>query len=179
MGADKALLVVDGEAMAVRVAEALAEAGASPVRAIGGDATALAARGLAVVPDAEPGAGPLMATITALRAASTEVVLVASCDLLHPDPAAMRELVRVLDAAPGSVLAVPLTAGRLQWTHVAWRRAALGALEQAYAHGERSIHRAVADLPRTEVSHLPARALADADEPSDLSGETGDSGSLE
>jgi molybdopterin-guanine dinucleotide biosynthesis protein A len=75
MGTDKALLEVDGVAMAVRVARALDAAGATEVMCIGGDAPALAALGLIVVTDRHPGDGPLGAVITALADADTPVEL--------------------------------------------------------------------------------------------------------
>jgi molybdopterin-guanine dinucleotide biosynthesis protein A len=68
MGRDKALLPVGGVPMALRVADALRAAGADEVVAVGGDATALAALGLTVVPDDHPGVGPLAAIVTALAA---------------------------------------------------------------------------------------------------------------
>ena len=47
MGRDKALVEVDGRALALRVADALRRAGADPVAAVGGDLPALARLGLA------------------------------------------------------------------------------------------------------------------------------------
>src|SRR5688572_885848 len=84
MGRDKATLVVDGEAMAVRVDRALRQAGALDVVAIGGDADDLGALGLRMIPDDEPGTGPFPATLTALRNSTADVVVVLSCDLVSP-----------------------------------------------------------------------------------------------
>lgn len=168
MGQDKALLVVDGAPMAARVAAALHDAGAAEVLAIGGDAPALRAVGLDVRPDAAPGAGPLAATITALRAAQHEAVLVVSCDLVHPSPEAMRATVQALIDHPGAVGAVPIDDGHRQWTHAAWRVDAVRALSAAYDDGQRSLKRAGADLLIYELAGLDPSALADADEPGDL-----------
>ena len=67
MGRDKALIALEGRALAVRVAEAVAAAGASGVVAVGGDLERLRAAGLAAVPDRDgPGAGPLAGILTAL-----------------------------------------------------------------------------------------------------------------
>jgi molybdenum cofactor guanylyltransferase len=67
MGRDKALIALEGRALAVRVAEAVAAAGASGVVAVGGDLEGLRAAGLAAVPDRDgPGAGPLAGILTAL-----------------------------------------------------------------------------------------------------------------
>lgn len=168
MGRDKALLEVAGEAMAVRVATALRGAGATQVLAIGGDRDALTALGLDVRPDRWPGDGPLPATITALQEAGEGAVLVASCDLVEPSPAAMAATVAALRAHPGAVAAVPLAHGHRQWTHAAWRADAARALAAAYGRGDRSLRRAGADLLVVEVHGLDVRALADADVPGDL-----------
>lgn len=167
MGRDKALIEVDGCAMATRVADSLWEAGATEVLAIGGDAAALSALGLVVRADDEPGGGPLPATLTALRAASEPMVMVASCDLLHPDPTSIRSVVEALQARPDAQGAVPLVAAHRQWTHAAWWRSSLPLLETAHRYGARSLHRAAADLALVEV-RLSSASVADANHPSDL-----------
>lgn len=168
MGRDKALLEVGGVPMALRVADALRAAGATEVLAIGGNAPALGALGLDVRPDDRPGDGPLPATITALRAARERLVLVASCDLVHPSPAAIAATVQALAEHPGAVGAIPVVAGHRQWTHAAWRRDVVSALVASYEGGDRSLQRAGADLLLFEVTDLDPEALADADEPGDL-----------
>ncbi|MET0729245.1 MAG: molybdenum cofactor guanylyltransferase [Acidimicrobiales bacterium] len=168
MGQDKALLLVEGEPMAARVAGALQRAGATQVLAIGGDVDVLGAHGLEVRPDDHPGDGPLPATITALRAAREDIVLVVSCDLVHPSAPAMAATARALVDHPGAVAAVPVDGGHRQWTHAAWRVRALPALEAAYERGVRSLRRAGADLLVYELHDIDPGALLDADEPGDL-----------
>lgn len=178
MGRDKALLEVGGAAMARRVADALAAAGAEPVVAVGGDGAGLRALGLAFVPDDDPGAGPLAAVATALRALPGDddaVVLVVACDLVRPSPAAMAAVVRALHQAPAADLAVPTDGERPQWGHAAWRARVRPLLDARLAAGERSIHRAVASagLAVVEVRGVPGADLADADTPADLPAERG------
>jgi molybdopterin-guanine dinucleotide biosynthesis protein A len=169
MGRDKATLPVDDRPMAARVADALRSAGAADVVAIGGDAPALTALGLAVVPDDEPGGGPLPATITALAHASEEVVVVLACDLVAPHPAAIRAVVETLATSPDATMAaVPVVDGQGQWTHAAWRTSAVHALRAARQAGVASLHGAVEDLPYVAVSGLRAADVADADRPGDL-----------
>ncbi|HEV8116835.1 MAG TPA: NTP transferase domain-containing protein, partial [Acidimicrobiales bacterium] len=109
MGRDKAHILVEGVAMARRVADALTGAGASEVWAVGGDADAVSRLGLRVVPDDRPGGGPLPATITALGRPGPEVVVVLACDLLHPSSDAVRTVVEALGATgPDVVGAVPM-----------------------------------------------------------------------
>jgi molybdopterin-guanine dinucleotide biosynthesis protein A len=170
MGRDKAFLVVDGRPLAARVASALRDAGATDVVAVGGDAGALAAIGLAVVPDEEPGAGPLTGIVTALRLpGDAAAVFVAACDLVAPAAPAVRATVAALAGRRGGDVAVPVVAGRRQWMHAAWRPAAGAPLAAAFAAGERAVHAAVAaaGLRVVEVAVDPA-AVADADTPADL-----------
>jgi molybdopterin-guanine dinucleotide biosynthesis protein A len=163
MGTDKALLEVDGVALAVRVADALRAAGANRVVAVGGDGPALTALGLDAVADQHPGEGPLGGILTALAAVDDEVVVVLACDLPDPDPAAIRRVVAAL--GEGDVAAPP---GEL--LHAAYHRRAEGHLAAAFAAGERAPRRAVEGLRVVEVADLPPAALADADRPDDLSG---------
>jgi len=172
MGRDKALVEVDGRALALRVADALRRAGADPVTAVGGDLPALAALGLAAVPDEAPGEGPLTGVLTALTGAAggdAPIVFVAACDLVAPDPAAVSATVASLDAASDGDVAVPVVEGRRQWMHAAWRSSAAAPLAAAFAAGERAVHAAVAAgaLRVVEVAVAPA-SVADADTPTDL-----------
>jgi molybdopterin-guanine dinucleotide biosynthesis protein A len=76
MGVDKALVEVDGVAMAGRVAAALARGGCDPVVCQGGDAQTLAVLELPVLPDSRPGGGPVAAILDALDAAAAGDVVV-------------------------------------------------------------------------------------------------------
>jgi molybdopterin-guanine dinucleotide biosynthesis protein A len=187
MGSDKALLVVDGQPMVRRVAGAARSAGAATVVTVGGDDAALrgalAGLGIPALADAHPGEGPLGGLLTALDRLGGEAVLVVSCDLLAPDAGTMAATVAALDPRPPASaaaadvvavpdVAVPEVAGRVQWLHAAWRRHpdVLRRLEERFAAGERSIHRAVAQA-RLTVAPVPGTdpaALADADTPEDL-----------
>jgi molybdopterin-guanine dinucleotide biosynthesis protein A len=168
MGTDKALLEVAGEPMAVRVARALRTAGATGVVCIGGDDDALAALGLAVVPDEHPGEGPLGALITALGASAHPVVVVAPCDLLAPDPAVATALRAALRAEPEADAAVAVVDGVRQPLDGAYRRTCRPRLVEVFTRGERSVRRALLELLVVEVTIPGADALRDADTPEDL-----------
>jgi molybdopterin-guanine dinucleotide biosynthesis protein A len=170
MGADKALLTVDGVAMAARVAAALRAAGAADVCCVGGDHDALGALGLQVVPDEHPGEGPLGALITALSATDRPIVVVAPCDLVAPDPAVARTVLAALLGAPGADAAVPVAGGVRQPLDGAYRTTCGPALLAAFAGGERSVKRALAALTIVEVTAVGPAGLADADTPEDLAG---------
>jgi molybdopterin-guanine dinucleotide biosynthesis protein A len=185
MGADKALIRLEGRPLAARVARALAAAGAARVVAVGGDARALRAAGLEVVPDRAPGEGPLGGLVTALTAPwpgpgeggaaarrpppAGAVVLVVACDLVAPSADAFAATVAALLAAPGADAAVPVAGGRRQWLHAAWRAHAGPALARAFAAGERAVHAAVAAAGlRVVEPALDPAAVADADVPEAL-----------
>jgi molybdenum cofactor guanylyltransferase len=161
-GSNKALAIVDGRAMAGRVADALADAGAAEVLAIGGDAVALAALGITPIADRRPGEGPLDGLITAIGAATNDLVVVLACDL----PFVTSELIGALVSAMcvGSVVvgqtradvALAEADGRVEPLVGCWRASrCLPVLEQTFASGERAVHRALAGLSVTTAAASP------------------------
>ena len=173
MGRDKALLVVDGSAMAVRVATALRGAGADPVLAVGGDLDALRALGLDAVADPDQGAGPLAGITTALGAlADAQIVAVLACDLPGATASAVAPVVDALRAAPAAHVAVPVVGGRLQPLHAAWRPGAVTAVRDALRDGRRAVRDVLSVLDVVTVEGLDPGALRNANSPADL-GHTG------
>ncbi len=170
MGTDKALLEIDGRSMAVRVADALGEAGAAAVAAVGGSAGPLGRLGLDVRADRWPGQGPLGGVITALfDVGDAPTVVVVSCDLLAPDAGLLAEIAGLRDERDVDVV-VPVTAGRAQWTHAAWNREAASALAECFGAGERSLVGAATSLRIARLETADPAATADADVPDDLPG---------
>jgi len=163
MGRDKALLPVDGSAMAARVADALRRAGCDPVLAFGGDLRGLAEVGLPGHPDPRQGDGPLAGLAGALAAVAADTVVVCACDLpdLAPD-----DVVALLAADRGR--------GAVAWSDrveplcALWpRRAALTAATALLAAGERSM-RALVDRLDPQVVPLAAAHLRNVNRPEDL-----------
>ncbi|MEZ5137807.1 MAG: NTP transferase domain-containing protein [Acidimicrobiales bacterium] len=169
MGTDKALLEVDGVALARRAARALAAGGAGEVVLVGASAAVGDRMAMDVVPDDRPGEGPLAGLATALRWASgrggAEVLLVAACDQPDLEPALLAELVRRVDAATVAG-AVPRTP-----TGVATRSRGLAGRcgRGAGAAGGRRGRR-MADAMALDVEAVDAAAptLLDLDDPDDL-----------
>lgn len=173
MGTDKALIEIDGMAMATRVAAALAAGGAATVATVGGVGASLRARGLEAHPDRWRGQGPLGGVITGLRGVGTApTVVVVSCDLLDPDPALMAELARRRTSLDVDVV-VPVSDGRRQWTHAAWRRAVVDRLEVDFTAGTRSVAVAATGLRTALVDVVDPASTADADISADLAGVAG------
>ncbi|MEY2567005.1 MAG: hypothetical protein QOE35_1534 [Actinomycetota bacterium] len=166
MGRDKALLEVDGRPMARIGADALWEAGASDVFAVGGDVVGLGAAGIRTVPDRWPGEGPLGGLVSALDAATADVVVVLACDLPVITGEAVTAVLSALapDNRRGPDAAVPVVEGRDQHLLAAWRRStALVHLQAAFEAGERAIWRAVNGLTVIPVTLRVAGWAADAD----------------
>ena len=172
MGTDKALVEVDGMAMAGRVAGALASAGGQPVIAVGGDADRLADLGLAVAPDRWPGEGPLGGIVTALGALAdpeVPIVVAAACDLPALTSSLVAALVAALAEAPSTVGAtLPVVGGVAQPHLLAVRATAAAALLAAFQHGERAPRRALHGVAAASVDLGEAAALRDVDRPEDL-----------
>jgi molybdopterin-guanine dinucleotide biosynthesis protein A len=150
MGRDKALVEVDGVAMAERVASALRGAGARDVGRIGSD-----------VPDLYPGAGPLGGIITALRWAGDEDVVVAPCDMPWIEAAHVAALIGALSDDVDVAVSQ-------QHLFAAWQPSALTALEAAFAAGERAPKRALARLRVRAVELGDGAWSRDVDSPQDL-----------
>lgn len=164
MGRDKALMDVAGEALCVRTARVLQEAGALDVVAIGGNGDAIGALGLEWHADLYPGDGPVGGIITALRVAAGEVIVVVATDLIALTPATVRSIVAGLTPRADVVLA---DSGRREPLCGVWRRRAEPVLTAAFAAGERAVHAAVADLAVVTVPVDPA-TLRNVNSPSDL-----------
>ena len=150
MGRDKAAVVLDGVAMADRVAAALRGGGARDVGRVGTD-----------VVDLYPGEGPLGGIITALRWADGEAVVVAPCDMPWIEAHHVRA---VIDALGDHDVAI---AGD-QHLFAAWNASAVAPLEAAFASGERAPRRALAHLRVVAVALEDGDWSRDVDTPEDL-----------
>ncbi|MCU1486099.1 MAG: putative molybdenum cofactor biosynthesis protein [Actinomycetia bacterium] len=173
MGRDKALLPVDGVPLAVRVARVLAEAGADPVLAVGGDLDGLRAAGLTAVPDPRQGAGPLAGIAAALRALDADIVVVLACDLPAASALAVRAVVDALAADPDAHVAVPVVDGLPQPLHAAWRRSALPVVEAALDAGQGAVRHVLDALSARPVAGLDPAWFANANHPGDLAADSG------
>ena len=162
MGRDKATLLINGTAMASRVAAALAAAGCAPVVAIGGDVDGLRAIGIEVQPDRYPGEGPVGGIVTALAWSPAERVVIAACDL----PWLTADVVVAVIGAAGPKVAVAHT-GERQPLCACWPASALASVEALYAVGERAVKRVLDGLDVVEVP-VEAAALRNVNSPADL-----------
>ncbi len=166
MGVDKATLLVDGKPMAVRVADALWEAGCRPVECQGGDAAAIAEYGLDVVADRDPGQGPVGAIHEALLRHHGVGVVTAACDLTDLDGATIVRLIAAGTHSDGVDVAVAATGGSRHlvcW----WRAGTAVGLGELITSGVTSFRDALTQLRTVDVEVAPAM-LRNMNTPSDL-----------
>lgn len=165
MGMDKAFVLVDGLPLASRVEAAHTAAGATEVLAVGGDERGLRALGLRFVADLYPGDGPLGGIISALRAATTPVVVVTATDMPFLNGKDVTPLLDALSVEDESLVAVSAAEGHTQPMHAAWRVSALPLIERAFAEGQRSPRRLLPSLPHAVVELGGGVWSVDLDEP--------------
>ena len=161
MGRDKCALEVGGRTLIQRVVDALDEVAGEivVVHAPGRPPPELRSRTpLRLVPDPFEDAGPLVAIVAGLEAASAPVALTVGCDAPQLQPALLRLLGEWADA--GSPLVAPLHEGVPQWLCAAWRRDALPVLRERIAAGDRAVHAAAGAL---DAALLPPEAYAHLD----------------
>ena len=121
MGADKALVVLDGERLVDRAVRCLS-ALCRQVVVARGERSALAGLGVPQLPDAAPRAGPLGGVLAGLEAAEHARVVVVGVDFPHLDPGVVRLLVRHASARERGVVA-PVVADLPQPLYAVWHRA--------------------------------------------------------
>ena len=164
MGADKATFEVDGIAMANRVAQAAADAGAQEILMVGGTQTKAKKLTGTWKKDLYPGEGPLGGVITAVKNAINDSVVVLSCDMPFITGSVISSLVHGLQDAQATVGRTD----RLNWLCAAWSKTeCLPTLQSVWKREERAVHRAAVLLDVAEVP-VPAMAVRNINEPADL-----------
>ena len=160
-GGPKALARVGGRRIVDRVREALAAA-VPDVAVSANDAALFADLGLPILPDAEPGLGPLGGVLAGLREAAARGAsgaLVVACDLPSVSAALLRTIAARAAASDADAV-VPESPGRRGVEPLcAWYSVrCIGELERMLAEGERRAHRLAGRvraerIPLAEVRH--------------------------
>lgn len=164
MGFDKSRIVVDGEALAARVARVIGEV-CDPVLEVGPGVS-----GLPAVREDPPGAGPLAALLAGADALGAVPLLLLAVDLPFVDAG----LLRMIAGFAGDGAVVPVVGGRPQYVCARYGAAAIDEARVRYGSGERSL-RWIADSAGTVMigeerwrEAASERAFADLDTPGDL-----------
>jgi molybdopterin-guanine dinucleotide biosynthesis protein A len=160
--------------MAARVADALRAAGCLSVVAIGGDVDEISTLGLAIVPDVDPGGGPLAGVLTALEtvlAASTgsetpDWVCVLACDLPGLDANTVLRLAAAAQDHPAADAVVARTE-RLEPGCALWSTQAAPKVRAMYDGGVRAVHGALDALAVVAVD-VDSGPLRNINTPEDL-----------
>ncbi|MDF1562292.1 MAG: molybdenum cofactor guanylyltransferase [Deltaproteobacteria bacterium] len=143
MGQDKALLEVDGVALAQRAAGLAAPFSGRVV--LCGSRDDLGDLGPEVLPDLHPGMGPLAGLEAALTASETDWVLLLACDLPGLDAALLEGLLGRLEGV-GEHDAVAVRSARGPEPLVAlYHRRLLPEIVERLERGQRAVHRLLLD----------------------------------
>lgn len=171
MGRTKALIDIDGVAMATRVADALRSAGCVSVVGYGGDPDELAPLGLPVLPDRYPGSGPLGGVLGVLELFESHErgqasVFIVACDLPALTGA---DLAGMVDAARrrGEVDVVVARTSAIEPMCAIWRLSAIERIRRYFDEGERALHTVIGRLESIEVD-VDAAALRNINTPEEL-----------
>jgi molybdopterin-guanine dinucleotide biosynthesis protein A len=171
MGQTKALIDVDGRAMADRVLDTLRAVGADPVVLVGGDALELAALSAPVVPDLYPAEGPVGGVLSALdhlaALDSVDAALILPCDLCDVTTEVLFPLIEAA-AGDGHSRVWVAAADRMEPMCALWSLTARGTVREQFVAGERALHRVIAELPHTTVT-VDAPPLRNVNRREDLS----------
>ena len=137
MGQNKALLMVDGVSIIQRVLDAL-EPFCSETLLVGNDAEPYQHLDLPIIPDVEPGLGPLMGLYSGLLATNDELNLLLACDMPFASTALLSHL---LASSGGFDVVIPRTENGLHPLCAVYRRSTcLPAIRTALdAHSRRVI----------------------------------------
>ncbi len=172
MGRTKALIEIDGVAMATRVAAALKAVGCESVIAYGGDPDELAVLGVPVLPDSYPAMGPLGGLVGVLELFgghpiyANALVVVVACDLPWLTAHDLRPLLEAARSNPTADVIVART-DYIEPACAIWRVAACEPVRAMYDEGERALHEAINRLLSVEVD-VDLRALRNINTPGDL-----------
>ena len=178
MRAEKAAVRFGDGTLLDRAVRTLAEA-FDRVLVVGrGPAAWKAPEGVEVIPDDEPGLGPLGGMTTALGAAKAPWVFVAACDMPFLSVAIIMRLWDCLASAPDAQACAPRLAGASQPLAAFYAREALGPLRELVGRGERRARRLLESVRATYLDVAPgspeARALVNVNTPAELAAALGE-----
>jgi len=142
MGRDKALLDLGSGPLALRAAELVAHVCGSAT--LVGDPARYLALGLPVIPDNQPGLGPLSGIEAALAATPSDWNLIVACDMPSLNPSIFESL---FTAAAGADCALPRhPEGHVEPLCAVYHRRCHPVILQALAQGTRKVTDALAPL---------------------------------
>lgn len=168
MGATKALIDVDGQAMADRVLDAARSVGADPVVLLGGDPAELQSLSAPVVADLFVGEGPVAGVLAALRHFRdvADRVLVLPCDLARVEADTLFPLIEA-EAGDGFSQVWVAATERLEPMCAIWSVDAADRVQELFDGGVRALHAVIGELPHVAVT-VAATGLVNINTPDQL-----------
>lgn len=153
MGTDKAVLEVDGTTLVERAVIACRAGGAGPVAVVGHRRPGALPRRLdaELIPDQEPGQGPVGGILSALGWSPAPVAIVVACDLPFLSGDLLARLVTTLHGRPAADVAVAATSRGLEPLIGVWRTSTGPAVAATLRDGQRAV---AAVLDRLTVTTL-------------------------
>ena len=171
MGRDKALVDVDGVAMAIRVAEAQRSAGCADVVLGGASARAVDGLGLEVLREAHPGLGPLSGIDAGLNAAldrGHDLMMCCPCDVPDVTSAQLTPLVEAMSDPSIDVACVVSDRG-LEPLVSLWRaQSCCPVVRESLLNSDLAVRRVLGSLNMVTVSVTSPDAVANMNTQSDL-----------
>ncbi len=156
LGTDKSLLRVDGEWITARVVRLLAEL-CDDLLIVSNEVGRFATLPVRVVPDVQPGLGPLVGILSGLQAMRHEQGIFVACDM----PLLNTNLLRHMMArAVGCDLVLPRIGNKIEPLHAIYSRACIPAIEALLAAGELRI---AGLLPRVRICYMEQQELEEID----------------
>ncbi len=164
MGAEKAALMIGGEPLLRRVVRRL-RAALPDVLVVGPESLQSLVPDARVVPDADPGRGPLGGIVTAFDVLAGPRVFAVACDMPFVEPALVRELLRIADESPEADVVALRTARGVEPLHAVYRSSCLPPMRAQLAAGEGALHLLlrqlrVREVPRESVARFDYAGLS-------------------
>lgn len=174
MGRDKALLVLEGEALAQRAAGVLGSFLRSPV-ALVGSAARYAHLGLAIVEDRFPGDGPLAGIEAALFSPyARHWNLIVACDMPHLRVDTLRGLAAEAAAHPEALCVMAVSSRGPEPLCAAWRRDFGPVARAALEAGRRKVRDVVGGVQVAHFQIDEESALTNVNTPADWAAVAGE-----
>lgn len=167
MGRDKALMEIQNQPAAIRLASLLVDSGFVNVRLVGGSGDRFHHCGFTHLPDLEQGRGPLEGIRTSLMTATEEWTLVLAVDLIAVDGVALVAMREALTRHLFDDVVLASCSDGPQPLFGWWRRSSIQTIERELAQDRRSL-RNVTNLLRVASVEFPPEVLRNANRPEDL-----------
>ncbi len=150
MGRNKAALQIQGKPLLTRVVERLKRA-ITAVMVVGPPELRSLSSGVLVVPDAQPGLGPLGGIATALQTATTSHIFVVGCDMPFVEPALVRRMIDCSIESPDADAIVLRSARGTEQLHAVYKRTCLPHITLQLAQGDRSVRHLLQNVRVLEI----------------------------